>query len=1114
PRYKVPCDLYEGDPYQAHPCQGDPHRAPSAEAIQDAWRESAQRQTPGSGGPKGGDPLWLQEWELGALVGSSLAPSEERRRKLTQSLPGSPEARFDSPQTGGLPSVALPEAAAAASYGVCTIWPTPPASVAARRALHPGATEHQDATERPPEARQRGLFLKSPLSSPYYRNQPSALFRTLTQTIVDDCLQEPPKQFQELISDWKRSSPVGVVLVRHPSVFEVLRGAGLIDSSSQAKTRGACSEVAALSRGLFLFFLRTDMFRPIVRTWVSGRRNETARAPIGSDRTGIGDHARVCGASRESDVLRAAVERIGFTPSVYALLEYAHLRESNPVAPFESYPGNPPSGSALSSAAGVVCLGGAVSKRSELHRLLASDPMRQLRRLAQRIGGDHRSLAHAVVVLLDGLAFELNSAAETSRRGACNLKNRAASCFDRSPVVREALRGIEMLLELMYRLRSSSSRMIEAYRLFYQELFVLLQVAPLYDREAVAKSFIDVYQARGVPAELSMQPCLAGSGMGAVSVALAGVRHAIDSNHTKSGEAMPVLVSDPARREESGFDASYYEVCQLVGGPHDPDRRSRILVANLNSSDPGPPQGLDPILSAVTGALRDCANKPVHLILDITIEVDAWRLKKLFHELREPMRQRRLQVVLCKSLQKFSALGSGKAMMGLVLSVQPTRPYPHLPRPADEFQGFSDWLNLQTEQAPETDPEVQFVTHLARHGALLELVQVRQAIQGARMIRGEERSLDSVPDPTEHPLAGRRNYRGGLRASPAHGEFPKVDLGDLLAQRLAQKPSFAAASTSFLAVDGDKEADGYVRYRISPGQEPLRRVQELMLAINAVAEPSAGDWTRGDVQSPRPFKISPQHVIRLLSTCVLNHAEGSVEEIAAGLRDCGAQLRIMLQVPSAQRAPDWRSDHRKSSRIIIKSASFIYLLDCIFVDSVAKNGMCAGPESILRLCEGMLGEPFNHLTEDMRSELATIWLRRCTELHSSVMSSSSIEQFGALIPRVRIYEILSSLGEQQEFQKLPRVVQIRLCRLLFEGLSLGTVARVVQSFHAYAAIHQLSQTLFSHALAQLGLGQRNPSFLNQPRPITLEAIRSGASGPIFPSLAGVSIPVVSSVRPA
>lgn len=417
------------------------------------------------------------------------------------------------------------------------------------------------------------------------------------------------------------------------------------------------------------------------------------------------------------------------------------------------------------------------------------------------------------------------------------------------PLLQLGILGLHEQMENLCTLHNDTARFGNAYRALMEELHVILAQTKPYSLQDFKDGALRQLHNRIEPALLEkLKPPevhLATSGMNAILQGLEVARMA-----TGDGKFTPLST------KRHGQTPLYYEVETLLsytGRKSSPE--SKTLLATLNNSVPEPPiRDQDPWdVEAVIEATRAQVAKhktgevPFTLVLDTTLERRE-DLKALTNELQNELVTGKLQIVVCKSYQKFANLCSSKVMAGGIFVLGAESPArkahdAHLKTVEKEL----NWMG---------NDESQLMTHFIQSGHQ-EFNLLERAVENAKFVRdnffsgqGEHAEIDGYHQHLPFAMiSGHRAHDGfdypSLILHNAQGESDSYEYAptrNIDMERSRSRASFAFSETTLSAIP---DLPGYdpLMIRLAFGQESKAELTEMfymtsrMLLDNSLTGP-------------------------------------------------------------------------------------------------------------------------------------------------------------------------------------------------------------------------------------------------------------------------------------
>lgn len=459
-----------------------------------------------------------------------------------------------------------------------------------------------------------------------------------------------------------------------------------------------------------------------------------------------------------------------------------------------------------------------------LHEVLSADAKGAISRLKKLPAGHAmRATADCAASLLDGLRQALARKADTP-------------AFKHDLLIADALNALTNTARALTAMTEDSTRFFAGYAAMLEEMHLLLVCAKPYEESDFKSAAAAMLAARTGPSLAALhiaapETYLLSSGMEAMSMGIEIAQMLVNTRSVR-----------PLAQQKNSPD--YYETEPLTF-PHGTDR-VRIVV--LNSSFPGKEDADDTVNNwdaekltrqatewldgwdieklvrqAVTWLTACCvrADDPAVLVLDTTIEKKQpggkSDLATVLDELQPYTNDGRLKIVLCKSYQKYTALGSAKIMAGAVTLIardeEETRAATARLREAEEDLG---WIH---------NDESQLLTHFLTHAHASELEMIGKAAENAAFI--SRLCFDTLRRSGKFKVRGENGLpfvlttAGFQKIAFATDYWKPHDAWKMLVRQAESRFSFGLLSTSVSSVNLE---DNWLR--ITVGQETREELVE------------------------------------------------------------------------------------------------------------------------------------------------------------------------------------------------------------------------------------------------------------------------------------------------
>lgn len=534
--------------------------------------------------------------------------------------------------------------------------------------------------------------------------------------------------------------------------------------------------------------------------------------------------------------------------------------------------------------------------------------------------------------------------------------------FKNDLLVANALNALINTARALPTLAEDSARFASGYAAMLEELHLLLTSVKPYGETDFKKAAAAMLKARGGQALEKLhiaapETYLLSSGMEAISM---GVDIARKLSGTKSVQ--------PLAHQEKLPD--YYETLNLKskGRLFDEDH---IRMATLNPSHPGKDGVGDNVNNwdaeklvqqtmawLAKGKMK--ASKPRVLVLDTTVEKQKPEgksdLEALLNTLQPYINDGQLKIVLCKSYQKYTLLGSGKIMAGAVTLIARDAPETQAAaarlRRAEEDLG---WMN---------NDDSQLLTHFMTHAHASELEMIGRAAKNAGFI--SQFCLDAlrhsgkfmVRQENELPFvvtdAGNEELIF-MKTTPM-GHKPRA----LLGRQVAPRDSFGFLSTSIVTVSDDN-------LRITAGQETREELVEKLYGFIWINEAGLTQCTPANVLEAAKRIAANAMQIVLRETDVMPWAETALQVLrsrvsrgsganAAAVDECEALLDKFAGMSTASEAHFGNSLEEQKGMLRQKLATALHVSEPLAENLLTDQLRIVRSAFAPRLTDNALGE--------------------------------------------------------------------------------------------------------------------------------------------------------------
>ncbi len=188
-------------------------------------------------------------------------------------------------------------------------------------------------------------------------------------------------------------------------------------------------------------------------------------------------------------------------------------------------------------------------------------------------------------------------------------------------------------------------------------------------------------------------------------------------------------------RQQFGFSGiddlklniNYFEVTGMLNLSGLYAQGHPIIMTTLNPSIPLTAANADEIIAKTKETLERYKESkvPVYLVIDTTVDTGDSKLDKIVSQLQEPLESGAINIVLCRSFQKYASLGTGKIMAGNITTIN---------NGDDRYRHFESAIySVNQEENFFKHNNGQLLVHLLKcHKQSLSVIQ--QAADGAKFI--------------------------------------------------------------------------------------------------------------------------------------------------------------------------------------------------------------------------------------------------------------------------------------------------------------------------------------------------------------------------------------------
>jgi hypothetical protein len=278
---------------------------------------------------------------------------------------------------------------------------------------------------------------------------------------------------------------------------------------------------------------------------------------------------------------------------------------------------------------------------------------------------------------------------------------------NQDPLVGEALRGVSIMVQAMAAQADDPTKVAQSFSFLIEELHIILARTRPFSGEALTNLQRSIFDARCPKLK-----------------ALAQGVHLVSNGMDALSSAIYVAQFVHKKKQLTAFEErlNYFEVVDLMKHGKLGSDFGPIMTAPLNPSMPGRPMDQAALGKAVLE--RFSQEQRVTLVLDATIERDEGDLARFLEPLHERIAKGDLNVIVCKSYQKYATLGSGKIMAGSVVMLN---------------NGTAPWDGANSKMAALTPKlaghdEMQLLGHILKHASQHELLLIQDSADKAQVL--------------------------------------------------------------------------------------------------------------------------------------------------------------------------------------------------------------------------------------------------------------------------------------------------------------------------------------------------------------------------------------------
>ncbi|MFP8968295.1 hypothetical protein ACKC9G_17065 [Pokkaliibacter sp. CJK22405] len=486
---------------------------------------------------------------------------------------------------------------------------------------------------------------------------------------------------------------------------------------------------------------------------------------------------------------------------------------------------------------------------SQLMGMRGSSCVEKLRSLPPDHG--HAALSNTAASLLEDLAHVLNATGfpEPMRR---------------DPILANGLAAMHAIADTLPTLHGDSQKFANGVQVLAEELHVCLGACRPYSLQHLHQAASAILCPERLPVN-ALPPTmrLASSGMGAISQAL---------DVARTMTSVPGI--SHARNAEGDATPVYFEMSHIPDNP-----KTNTLLATLNQSLPGGEGrhkagwGVQDVISAAERGLKERPNaqEPLVMVLDATMET-RHDMATLVDHFKDRIASGELKMLVCKSYQKFSNLGTAKVMAGGVGLIGRDD---DLSREADHKLGLNEHM-----QGLMNNPESQLLTHMLRNRHsefdLLDRATANASFvkehcfngqNGHQAAHGHDAHLPFIIVKSEK-FGAKQQMDVQLNSTPPETYWSLPDkitekfpaMQHLASKMVESRSSFGFHGTTFSGVDGVN--DEHMHLRISLGQHTQQELMEMFYLPSKLMNPEGSQW---GVQQ------AGQHVNELVNDALREH---------------------------------------------------------------------------------------------------------------------------------------------------------------------------------------------------------------------------------------------------
>ncbi|MFP8966780.1 hypothetical protein ACKC9G_09410 [Pokkaliibacter sp. CJK22405] len=536
-----------------------------------------------------------------------------------------------------------------------------------------------------------------------------------------------------------------------------------------------------------------------------------------------------------------------------------------------------------------------------------------------------------------------------------------------NPLLHQGLTSLRNIADVMPSLTHDSRKFISAYHALVEEIGICLGAFQPYNHEGFIEAASDMLPLDQLSPNIPVpRPYLTSSGMGAI---------------TQAVELVSTLTGKPDIRNafsgKYGESPAYFEVDYLRRVMKFGENSREAIYATLNHSLPGIKEDdsqrswdVDGVIDATRRSLgKTPNNKPLLLVLDATLERPN-DLSKLAGHFSREIEDGKLRLLICKSYQKYSNLGTAKVMAGSISLISKAD------GPARE--ALMQLRANEKDLAWYHNPETQLLTHLLRHRDQ-EFAQLNQATANARFVRenffngknGNTR-FDGVDSHLpfslhkDNPAEMKHRFSFNLGGQAQRVSFNRS--GHLNKEAVRYRDSFAFANTTRAGIPMEDDKLGM---RLCYGQESQAELTESFYMAGKLMHAKGSKWSVTDAH---------KEVNLLINQSLGNKAALSTAPLLQKLNDVAKKeysttSPIMDAVSNVETLRHLREADPKAGRTFNKIASVLIHASGLIREYVSTADCCGGADRSLldELLNAMLDSGMPGVSSSGRGSILALY---------------------------------------------------------------------------------------------------------------------------------------------